>query len=83
MKKNFTTIIFGIIFLAGLSLLLYPFVANEWNTYRQSRLISGYSEAVSEQVSDGQINAEEVFQEAYSYNDALLPSILPDSFVSL
>lgn len=80
MKKNFTTIIFGIIFLAGLSLLLYPFVANEWNTYRQSRLISGYSEAVSEQVSDGQINAEEVFQEAYSYNDALLPSILPDSF---
>lgn len=80
MKKKLTTILFGIVFLAGLSLLLYPLVANEWNTYRQNRLLSSYSDTVSEQVSEGQINVEEVMEEAHAYNDALLPSVLPDSF---
>ena len=40
MKKKATFLIFPILFLAGLSLLLYPFVSNQWNNYRQSRLIS-------------------------------------------
>lgn len=80
MKKKLTTILFGVVFLAGLSLLLYPLVANEWNTYRQSRLLSSYSDTVSEQVSEGQIDVEEVMEEAHAYNEALLPSILPDSF---
>ena len=40
MKKRITTITVFIIFLAGLSLLLYPFVSNQWNTYRQSQLIT-------------------------------------------
>ena len=39
MKKKMSIIIAGILFLAGLSLLLYPLVANQWNTYRQSRLL--------------------------------------------
>lgn len=30
-------------YVAGFSLLLYPFVANQWNNYRQSRLISDYN----------------------------------------
>ena len=37
MKKITYRILVAVIFLAGLSLLLYPFVANEWNTYRQER----------------------------------------------
>ena len=41
-KKTITTIIILLFFLVGLSLLLYPFVANQWNNYRQSRLISSY-----------------------------------------
>ena len=48
MKKKAGNLVICIIFLAGLSLLLYPFVANQWNNYRQKQLISGYEQAVSE-----------------------------------
>ena len=80
MKKKSSTIVFVIIFLAGLSLLLYPFVANEWNNYRQKRLISSYESKVSELESDGEIDYEAEWKRAEAYNKALLPSILPDSF---
>ena len=56
MKKNYTFLIFPILFLAGLSLLLYPLVSNEWNEYRQSKLISTYDEAVAEQEAAGTID---------------------------
>ena len=69
-----------IIFLAGLSLLLYPFVANKWNTYRQSRLISSYEEVVSEKTEAGAIDYEAEWLKAQQYNDELMPMILPDSF---
>ena len=48
MKKKAGNLVIGIIFLAGLSLLLYPFVANQWNNYRQKQLISGYEQVVSD-----------------------------------
>lgn len=69
-----------IIFLAGLSLLLYPFVANQWNNYRQKQLISDYTSTVSELEASGQIDYGAEMAKAQSYNNALLPSILPDSF---
>ena len=80
MKKRTTTIIFFIFFLAGLSLLLYPFIANEWNNYRQKRLMSNYEEVVAEKEAAGEIDYEAEWEKARAYNDALLPSILPDSF---
>ena len=80
MKKRTTTVIIVILFLAGLSLLLYPFVANQWNTFRQERLLSGYEETVSERESAGEIDYESEWEKARAYNEALLPSILPDSF---
>lgn len=80
MKKKASTIIFVMIFLAGLSLLLYPFVANEWNNYRQKRLISTYESQVSELEAEGAIDYEAEWKKAEAYNKALLPSILPDSF---
>lgn len=80
MKKYLKIIIFPIIFLAGLSLLLYPLVSNEWNDYRQSRLISTYDEAVAEQTEAGTIDYNEEWTQALAYNDALKPYILPDSF---
>lgn len=81
MKKAMTIIIVPILFLAGLSLLLYPFVSNEWNTYRQSKLISTYEETVAEQNAAGAIDYETKWTEAESYNAALEPYVLPDSFV--
>ena len=79
-KRNITTITILLFFLVGLSLLLYPFVANQWNNYRQSRLISSYDSTVSKMESDGSIDYEAEWERANAYNEALLPSILPDSF---
>ena len=36
-----------LLFLAGLSLLLYPAVSNYWNTARQTRAILSYDDSVS------------------------------------
>lgn len=80
-KKNIiTTVTITLIFLAGLSLLLYPFVANQWNNYRQSRLISSYDSTVAQMEAEGNIDYEGEWEKAIAYNEALLPSILPDSF---
>lgn len=80
MKKITYRILVAVVFLAGLSLLLYPFVANEWNTYRQEQLISSYDEAVSEKAAAGAIDYEGEWLKAQQYNDELMPMILPDSF---
>ncbi len=82
MKKRMTTVLICLIFLAGLSLLLYPFAANQWNNYRQSKLISGYEETIAEKERSGQINYAAEWTKAKDYNAALIPSILPDSFAN-
>ncbi len=47
MKKNFTNIILIIVFIGGLSLLLYPAASNYWNSLHQSRAVAGYAKDVS------------------------------------
>ena len=80
MKKKAGNLVICIIFLAGLSLLLYPFVANQWNNYRQKQLISDYDSIVSAEDAAGEIDYAAELEKARAYNEALLPSILPDSF---
>lgn len=80
MKSKTSKLMIGIIFLAGLSLLLYPFVANQWNNYRQKQLISSYEQTVSQKEASNGIDYDAELKKAEAYNDALLPSILPDSF---
>lgn len=80
MKSKASKLIIGILFLAGLSLLLYPFVANQWNNYRQKQLLSGYEQAVSEKEEANEVDYEAEWKKAEAYNEALLPCILPDSF---
>lgn len=80
MKKTVSRILIGAIFLAGLSLLLYPFVANEWNTYRQQRLITGYDDTVAQLEEEGSVDYEAEWEKARAYNAELVPSVLPDSF---
>ena len=79
MKKKLSNIVIILVFVAGLSLLVYPFVANKWNSYRQERLISNYEKIVS-QKSDS-IDYDKEMEKAQAYNDALAPHILPDSFI--
>ena len=80
MKKKAGNLVICIIFLAGLSLLLYPFVANQWNNYRQKQLISGYEQAVSEKEAAEGIDYDAERKKAEDYNEDLLPCVLPDSF---
>lgn len=80
MKKILLKILICIMFFAGLSLLLYPFISNQWNSYRQEQLISSYDSQVEEKEAAGQIDYSAQWDKANAYNEALLPSILPDSF---
>ena len=80
MKRVITNIFVIILFLAGLSLLLYPFVANEWNTYRQNQLLTNYDQTIAEQEAQGSIDYRSEWDRANAYNDGILPMILPDSF---
>lgn len=80
MKKKAGNLVICIIFLAGLSLLLYPFVSNQWNNYRQKQLLSGYEQVVSEKEAAEGIDYDAERKKAEEYNEALLPCVLPDSF---
>lgn len=77
-KRKGSTLLVIILFILGLGLLLYPYISNEWNTYRQSQLISTYENVVAEK--EDEIDYTKEWERAHAYNKALLPSILPDSF---
>lgn len=57
-----------------------PFVANQWNNYRQKQLISGYEQVVSDKEAAEGIDYDAERKKAEDYNEALLPCVLPDSF---
>ena len=67
-KSNIVNWLLIIIFLAGVALLLYPTVSNQWNLLHQSRAIAGYAEAVS-QIDDEEY--ERILQAARAYNQEL------------
>ncbi|MDD3278191.1 MAG: class C sortase [Lachnospiraceae bacterium] len=48
MKRKISTILFGLLFLTGFGILVYPTVSNQWNTFRQNQLISNYQAVVNE-----------------------------------
>lgn len=47
MKRKVLTYLFGLLFLIGFGILAYPTISNQWNTYRQSKLISNYDDVIS------------------------------------
>lgn len=58
-----------LLFLAGLSLLLYPAVSNYWNTARQTRAILSYDDSVSRLREE---EARQLWAEAEDFNRSLL-----------
>ena len=48
MKRIVINLAFGLLFLTGLGVLSYPTISDQWNTYRQSRLISTYEETIAQ-----------------------------------
>ena len=80
MKKKLSLVLIIILIIAGLSLLLYPFISNQWNTYRQSKLITTYDQQIEQKEKEVGIDYASEWESSNSYNDELLPMILPDSF---
>lgn len=67
MKRKISTFLFGLLFLVGFGILAYPTISNQWNTYRQSQLISNYDNVVSEMKEE---DFELEWETARSYNQA-------------
>lgn len=68
MKRKISTILFGLLFLVGFGILVYPTVSNQWNTYRQSKLISGYEEVVNDMEPE---DFTEEWEKAKAFNDTM------------
>ena len=68
-RKNWIfTLLLLLIFLAGLSWLLYPTISDYWNTFHQSRAIASYVDTVAELDDDAY---QEIWEQAQAYNAAL------------
>lgn len=75
MRKNLSTIILILIFLVGLSVMLYPSVSDAVNRKHQSRAVADYAEEV-EQLSDA--DYQTYFDAADAYNRQL--NTTPNAF---
>lgn len=69
MKKHLPNIILIIVFLTGLSLLLYPTVSDWWNSFHQSRVIIDYTQDVEDLDNE---TYENMLSDAREYNKELL-----------
>lgn len=68
MKKRLPSILVGLLFLVGLGIMIYPTVSNQWNTYRQNKLISNYEKIVDD-MSDEDFSQE--WQNAQAFNETI------------
>ena len=68
-KNRITVILLVAVLLAGLSLMLYPFIADYWNSIHQSQAIAVYMDDVTK-LDDSMYDA--LWEEAQSYNALLL-----------
>lgn len=69
MRKHISTIIAGIIFLTGLSLLLYPTISNYWNSRHQTQAVAEYSDRMEKM---DEKEKEQLIEEAEAYNQTLI-----------
>ena len=69
MKKHISNLLLVLVFVAGLSLLLYPTVSDYWNSMHQSRAVVSYSDSVAQLDN---VSYQAVWDEARAYNASLL-----------
>lgn len=80
MKRTIQSILFGLMFLIGFGVLVYPTVSDQWNTYRQSQLITSY-ETVLEEMDEEDFS--QYWEAAKEFNDQFTQnSIYADAFGS-
>ena len=68
LKRQIPNIIFGLIFLVGLCIFLYPSVSNYINSKHQSRAVSNYQEAIASITEE---DYDKLWNEAIKYNEEL------------
>ncbi|MBR5514664.1 MAG: class C sortase [Clostridia bacterium] len=66
MKKHITTILLILVFIIGLSLMLYPAISDYWNSIHQSKAIASYVEQIE---NLDEIEYEKMLTEAQTYNE--------------
>ena len=69
MRKHISTIIAILVFITGLSLLLYPTVSDYWNSKHQTAVVANYSDKI-EKMDDQDKQA--AIDAAVAYNETLL-----------
>jgi len=69
MKRVIIVIVFVLVFLIGLSVLLYPFVSDYVNSLSQSRVITDYYDKVAEL---SEVDYSDLLNAAREYNERLL-----------
>lgn len=75
-KKNYIGL--GLLFLIGLSILLYPMISDVWNKHRDNILISKYSSSVSSDENSEKIDS--MWKAAEKYNEQIKQESVPDAF---
>ena len=68
-KNSLSKIILILMLLIGLSLLLYPSVADYWNSFTQSQAIINYAEQVAHLDTE---QYDHIWQDAFAYNASLV-----------
>ena len=67
-KRNLLTVVMTAGLLVGIFLLLYPSVANYWNSFHQSRAIASYTETVTNMSKE---DYDRILKSARAYNKRL------------
>lgn len=67
-RNNLLTVVMALGMFIGVALLLYPSVANYWNSFHQSRAIAGYQESVSTMNKE---DYKDILDSARKYNKKL------------
>lgn len=70
------TIIYLLVFLAGVSIMLYPSISDLWNRHVFRTQVSSYEDTVD----SGKVDADAEMKAAKEYNRALSPKEVPDAF---
>lgn len=68
MKKNFSALILGLVFLLGLSIVIYPSFSDYWNQKTQSRVIVDYEAMLKKMQPE---DYSKLFADAEEYNRKL------------
>ena len=78
MRRKLVTVLIVLLLIVGIGVLTYPTISNQWNTYRQSKLITSYEKVVSELKEE---DFSDEWQLAQSFNEKLEQnSIYTDAF---